>query len=647
MEGTMLNAKEDSLVEALKIVDIEYPSAPSGPSAKLDIPGWPGFGVLIPLTTPERQQLESLRDLIVRYVNQKDHRRPLCIAVFGPPGSGKSFAVEQIQSEVSKCVNITLSATTINLTQLSSTAELAHALHAAVASSSKEPSSVPARSDDTRSEDSTTPIVFFDEFDTTRNGAPYGWLSWFLAPMHDGKFIHDGKNVSLRKAIYFFAGGTAATMDEFSQRECEGPFRSAKGPDFVSRLRGFLDMAGPNSDPRMLRRALIFRIELDRRVELAGRSKVRVKKELLEALLRAGRYRHGARSIAALVELAALDATQGALGWDILPDDHLVALQVDRGPLDPRVIDGSIAMSGFATQMTGSPNVKSLQQCWTEVAEALWDEGATLAFAGQLRFGSMDLPAILIDELKKRPLDLSREEASRSNPDPRFLSFLKGFDPNTALSEAEASLDGIQPTSIGCSFVVQPYLDEEERRWWADSKSREAGKLNWQVRALERFRRRLAVSEASVARFVVGGDPRPHGNRPSGIVEETILSLALKQPIYVAGGFGGAAADLGIVLGLATIRTGAIPDSLKSHLQAEEERWLEEISERLRPPPLTFLPVSPSEQVNFLRGHALDGPDWPYNGLSVKDNRALFQSNNPNEVVQLVIKGLLRRFIRD
>jgi hypothetical protein len=645
----MSNAKEDSLVEALRIVDIEYPSAPSGPTAKLDILGWPGFGGLIPLTTRERQQLESLRDLIVRYVNQKDHLHPLCIAVFGPPGSGKSFAVKQICIEVSKCVNIALTETTINLTQLSSTAELAHNLHAAApaASSSKEPSSVPARSGDTRSEGRTAPIVFFDEFDTTHNGAPYGWLSWFLAPMHDGDFIHDGKNVSLKKAIYVFAGGTAATMDQFSRRECEVSFRSAKGPDFVSRLRGFLDVAGPNSDPPMLRRALILRSELDRRVKRAGSSKVRVRKELLEALLRVGRYRHGARSIAALVELAALDAMQGALGWEILPDDHLVALQVDRGPLDPRVIGGSIALSGFATQMTGSPNVKSLQECWTEVAKALWDKGATLAYAGQLRFGGIDLREILIDELKQRPLDLSREETSRSTPHPRFLSFLKGFDPNTARNEAEANLDGIQPTSIGCSFVAEPYLDEEERQWWADSKDRKGGKLDWQVRALERFRRRLAVSEASVARFVVGGDPQPHGNRPSGIVEETILSQALKRPIYVAGGFGGAAADLGIVLGLATIRTGAIPDSLKSHLQAEEKGWLKEISDRLRPPPLTFLPVCPSDQVNFLREHALGGPGWPDNGLSVEDNRALFQSNDPNKVVQLVIKGLQRRFIRD
>ena len=35
------------------------------------------------------------------------------------------------------------------------------------------------------------------------------------------------------------------------------------------------------------------------------------------------------------------------------------------------------------------------------------------------------------------------------------------------------------------------------------------------------------------------------------------------------------------------------------------------------------------------------------NGLSVRDNRALFQTNDRDEVARLIVKGLLARFIRD
>lgn len=64
--------------------------------------------------------------------------------------------------------------------------------------------------------------------------------------MQDGEFVHDGEVISLRRAVYVFAGGTAATMREFSDFDRLPEFQRAKGPDFVSRLRGFLDVCGPN-----------------------------------------------------------------------------------------------------------------------------------------------------------------------------------------------------------------------------------------------------------------------------------------------------------------------------------------------------------------------------------------------------------------
>jgi hypothetical protein len=598
-------SEKSGLLEALALVDIEYDA-----EQDLDVPKIQGrkpFGTLIPLSKDEVSHLESMRDVVDRYIRQQGHAHPLCLAVFGPPGSGKSFAVKQIQKELETHPDIKLSRTTINLTQLSSPAELT----AALAAASKAKGSVP--------------IIFFDEFDTTRNGAPYGWLSSFLAPMHEGEFLHNGENVELKKAIYVFAGGTASTKDEFISFQSDLEFRRAKGPDFISRLRGFLDVAGPNENPRESRRALILRRELHERVKRNGSGKFRVERSLLEAFLGAGRYLHGARSIAALIELIELKAE--TLGWDVLPERHLLAMQVDRGPLDPRAIGGSIALSGFASADNTKSKAQDIDKCWKLVANGLWTEGATLAYAGRWRGHGVDLSQLLIDELSLLPPELSRDE----EPCPRFRSFLKESDSEsrTEVNRVLGKLDDQKRRLI--KLVDEKYLDEDEKDWGQDC---------WKTRAIERFRRRLAVSEASVARFVIGGNPNTGDDRPSGVVEETIQSLALRRPIYLAGGFGGATYDLGVVLGLSSIRTGAIPYSLWDNLGSDKRRWLKEIEDRLRPPPLTSLPVLPDDQVAFLREHALGGPRWPENGLSPEENRKLFRSDDAETVRDLTIQGL-------
>jgi hypothetical protein len=359
-----------------------------------------------------------------------------------------------------------LTSATVNLTQFSSPAELTGALAGAVM--------------DAAAED-CVPVVFFDEFDTTRDGAPYGWLSSFLAPMHDGEFIHDGKNVKLKRAVYVFAGGTASTMEEFTSRQGELEFRRAKGPDFISRLRGSLDVRGPNENPRMWRRALILRHELAERVKRHGSGKFCLDRQLLEAFLRAGRYRHGARSIAALIELADLETEKpaeletenaelktGKLGWKLLPNDQIVELQVNRGRLDAKTVGGSIALSGFGPPRKSDQakdEAHLMGECWTCVAKGLWTEGATLAFAGRWGDrGASPLVKLLLDELSSWSQELSNNECTRRQPACRFRSFARGIDPDRSRRDVDEILSPESRQKMGVDLVVQAYLDEMGRK---------------------------------------------------------------------------------------------------------------------------------------------------------------------------------------
>ncbi|HEY3925398.1 MAG TPA: hypothetical protein VGL75_12625 [Acidothermaceae bacterium] len=62
---------------------------------------------------------------------------------------------------------------------------------------------------------------------------------------------------------------------------------------------------------------------------------------------------------------------------------------------------------------------------------------------------------------------------------------------------------------------------------------------------------RRYLAEHSGARVIVGGQLAATTSRVPGVLEEALLSLRRAQPLFVAGGFGGAAAAVAKALGLA------------------------------------------------------------------------------------------------
>jgi SpoVK/Ycf46/Vps4 family AAA+-type ATPase len=115
------------------------------------------FGKLITVDRREVESFRSIRSLIGEYCGQSLNK-PLSIAVFGPPGSGKSFAVKQIAASIRPEEIIPLE---FNLSQLSSVDDLYDAFHQVrdAALSGK------------------LPLVFWDEFDSTfQNKALGHWV---------------------------------------------------------------------------------------------------------------------------------------------------------------------------------------------------------------------------------------------------------------------------------------------------------------------------------------------------------------------------------------------------------------------------------------------------------------------------------------
>lgn len=249
----------------------------------------------------DREEIEGYRNiqqLLSAFDSEKTNKpgRPLSIAVFGPPGSGKSFGIKAVVESILKKEGGGIQE--FNLAQFTKPEQLESAFLKVLDLSVK----------------GQTALAFFDEFDTPLAGEELGWLRHFLAPMQDGEFFHDGQRQKLGKSVFFFAGGTTSSFRAFSREEGideqdRHKFIQAKGPDFVSRLSAHINVLGVNrredvpDESYILRRASVIRGTLLEK-KLIGRSRrALVDEDFLHALLRIGRFKHGSRSLAKILEM--------------------------------------------------------------------------------------------------------------------------------------------------------------------------------------------------------------------------------------------------------------------------------------------------------------------------------------------------------
>ncbi len=282
------------------------------------------FGKLLTVDRHEIESLRSIRTLVNEYVNKETSKKPISIAVFGAPGSGKSFGIAQMADTL---LPGRIHKQTFNLSQFDTAQDLWDALHQVRDISLSE----------------KIPLVFWDEFDTTFEDHALGWLRYFLAPMQDGEFQDGQITHPIGRAIFVFAGGTSERMKDFGGNLSPKEFKEIKGPDFVSRLKGFVNILGPNAhrtdsgpqpalDPYyIIRRAILLRSLFERETPHLfdkATEEFQIDEGVLRAMLETTEYKHGVRSMESLIAMSMLKGKQ-KFERSSLPSEAQLNLHVD------------------------------------------------------------------------------------------------------------------------------------------------------------------------------------------------------------------------------------------------------------------------------------------------------------------------------
>lgn len=289
------------------------------------------FGKLVAVDRQEIESLRTIRNLMLAHQADPKTCKPLSVGVFGPPGAGKSFGVQEISNRIFG----EKAWLEFNLSQFRDPSDLFGAFHQIrdlVLSG-------------------ITPVAFWDEFDSRG----FMWLQYLLAPMQDGKFQELQLSHSIGKCVFIMAGGTSFTYQEFGtihpartegpeaeekRRKEENRLKELKVPDFRSRLDAYYNVTGPNQrvkrsgspeelDPDDIawpvRRALLITSTLP---PPFGTS-LHMDPGVLRALLESPGYPYGTRSMNKLLAFLK-SAPDGHVMRSLLPPEMLLAMHTEK-----------------------------------------------------------------------------------------------------------------------------------------------------------------------------------------------------------------------------------------------------------------------------------------------------------------------------
>lgn len=257
-----------------------------------------------------------------------------------------------------------------------------------------------------------------------------------------------------------------------------------------------------------------------------------------------------------------------------------------------------------------------VQHAFVEIARHLLAAGHSLAYGGDFRHQGYT----------EVMLDLVRTYSRRDHPGPERIHVYSAWPIWLHLNAAERA----EMASLATLVQVDPPPGAPEHLPHAND--REPSDRHWAARAFTEMRRRM--NRDIDARVLIGGRTSGQAGLLPGVVEEAALSVEDAIPLFVVGGFGGAASLVGAALrGEATLELSL--DYQQDNTDGYTDLWEEAGRRGTRP--------------DFGRLHerlAQSAQEASRNGLSPEQNDTLFETSDVDEIVALLLRGL-RAMARD
>jgi SLOG cluster2 len=258
-------------------------------------------------------------------------------------------------------------------------------------------------------------------------------------------------------------------------------------------------------------------------------------------------------------------------------------------------VDVALSVSDSADLARLGLTAQHCELAVAEIAQAVFIAGGSVMYGGRLR--PPGFSQVLLEEVQKYADNRRALTLVVAEPEHRDFSD----------EELDALDKGLGTTArIIC-------LDVDGRRLPITDRGRRSPDSTDDAHAYTGLRQYVTTN--TDARVLVGGKVTGYRGVMPGVLEEALLSLKQGQPVYVAGGFGGAAAALARTLGM------------------DDQAWLPDS------------PVATSDKVQSALSLIADA--WAAmpsgacnNGLDTRELAQLAATHRPGDIASLVVTGL-------
>ncbi len=157
------------------------------------------------------------------------------------------------------------------------------------------------------------------------------------------------------------------------------------------------------------------------------------------------------------------------------------------------------------------------------------------------------------------------------------------------------------------------------------------GKISGYIWARCLSNMRNKIIQTTQARIMMGGRTSGFKGKYPGLVEEALLTLQAKRPLFLLGGFGGASLSISQAL------QGERPITLTQNYQCNDKNYeilLNEFNLRIANQNLNLEPIDYDKLLEDFSNFGVTGLN---NGLSIDDNLQLFKTVNIEEAISLIM----------